>query len=106
MFDIVGLGENSIDEVYRLPAMPQPGTGAAKIRIREHTIFAGGQVATTMVACAALGLRAKYIGVFGNDDGGRLVRRELDGRGVDHADVCGSGPLASPCSYVLATPIR
>ena len=37
MFDIVGLGENSVDEVYRVPALPHPGTSTAKLRVREHT---------------------------------------------------------------------
>ena len=27
MFDVVGLGENSIDEIYQLPTCPQPNSG-------------------------------------------------------------------------------
>jgi sugar/nucleoside kinase (ribokinase family) len=80
---IVGFGENSVDHVYRLPAYPQPGTASSKLQIARHDIRGGGQVATTMAACAALGLPARYVGAFGNDDNADRIRRELDRRGVE-----------------------
>ncbi len=86
MFDVVGLGENSLDEVCRVPELPRPGSAAAKLRIISRSACAGGQVATTMAACAALGLRAKYVGTFGNDAAGEDVRAELEARGVDTSD--------------------
>jgi len=86
MFDIVGFGENSIDHVYRLPAYPVPNGAGAKMRIAAHDVRPGGQVATTLATCAALGLRAKYIGVFGNDRNGELARTALRDRGVDVSD--------------------
>lgn len=86
MLDVVGLGENSIDEVYRLPAWPLPGSPTAKLQIDAREICVGGQVATTMGACATLGLRTKYVGAFGDDEGGRRVREALDARGVDTRD--------------------
>jgi sulfofructose kinase len=79
-WDVVGIGENSVDEVYRLPAAPVPG---AKLPITARRRLAGGQVATAICTCAALGLRAKYVGVFGSDPNGALVRSELTRRGVD-----------------------
>ena len=36
-----------------------------------------------MAACAALGLRSGYIGAFGSDDHGRLIRNALKSGGVD-----------------------
>lgn len=79
--DVVGLGESSIDYVYVLPALPDEGV--SKLPIVSHFSACGGQVATTMVACAALGLRASYVGPIGSDANGVRVRSELTARGVD-----------------------
>src|SRR5215207_2429071 len=82
-FDVLGIGENSLDEIYRLPSLPQPGTATAKMRVRARTRLPGGQVATAMAACATWGLRTAYLGVFGDDENGRVARNALGQRGVD-----------------------
>ena len=87
MFDVVGVGANSVDYVYRLPEFPRPDSPTAKLRIAHHAIACGGQTATTMCTCAAMGLRTRYVGATGNDDNGRLIRDELRRRGVDTAYV-------------------
>jgi sugar/nucleoside kinase (ribokinase family) len=79
-FDVVGIGENSVDVVYRVPGAPAPN---AKLPVSSSRVSCGGQVATTLVTCAAFGLRAAYAGSFGNDDNGRRVREALAGRHVD-----------------------
>jgi sugar/nucleoside kinase (ribokinase family) len=81
--DVVGFGENSIDYVYRLADWPMPGTATAKLPIAAHDVMPGGQVATTLATCAALGLGASYLGVFGDDANGGRMRRELAAAGVD-----------------------
>ena len=86
-WDVIGIGENSVDSVNLLPGYPQPYGPAAKMRIRERRILCGGQMATAMCACASLGLRAKYVGVTGTDDNGRRIRAELKGRNVDISDL-------------------
>jgi sulfofructose kinase len=78
----VGLGENSVDRILRLPARPAFGPGA-KIRVESQPPTVGGQVVTTLCTCAALGLRAAYVGVVGHDAPGALVRDELTRRGID-----------------------
>ena len=82
-FDVVGVGANSVDYVYRLPEFPHPDTQAAKLRITHHAILCGGQTTTALCTCAAMGLRARYVGVTGDDENGTLIRRELKARGVD-----------------------
>jgi sugar/nucleoside kinase (ribokinase family) len=80
---IVGFGENSVDIVYRLPLYPQPRTATAKVMIDRRDVRPGGQVATTLATCARLGLPTRYVGAFGDDDNGRLIRSELERRGLD-----------------------
>jgi sugar/nucleoside kinase (ribokinase family) len=83
MFDVVGVGANSVDYVYRLPDFPAPDGPKAKLRIVQHAISPGGQTATTLCTCASLGLEPTYIGAAGNDDNGELIRDELTNRSVD-----------------------
>lgn len=83
MFDVVGIGASSVDYVYRLPATPDFRGPDSKIRLTGHAVSCGGQVATAMATCAALGLRAAFAGAVGTDDNGRRVTSELARRGVD-----------------------
>ena len=86
VFDVVGIGANSVDYVYRLPAYPERDGPNAKMRISSHSLCCGGQVATALCTCAAMGLHAKYIGATGTDDNGRRVREELARHGIDMID--------------------
>lgn len=89
MFDVAGYGASSIDLVYTLPAYPSPEGPLSKLPIQAHSVQPGGQTATAMAGCAALGLRAAFLGATGNDAHGALVRDALTARGVDlsHAPI-------------------
>jgi len=78
--DVIGYGESSIDEVWVVPTRPE---WDSKSRATRRERLGGGQVATAMVACARLGLRAGYCGVVGDDDSGREVLAGLAAEGVD-----------------------
>jgi len=80
---VAGFGENSVDEIFRLPSWPEPGTAHSKLPIVERRIAPGGQVATTLATCAAFGRETRYLGSFGDDEHGRRIRTALTGRGVD-----------------------
>jgi sugar/nucleoside kinase (ribokinase family) len=86
VFDVVGIGANSVDFVNLLPGYPQQQGTFAKMKIREQTICLGGQMATALATCARLGLKAKYIGATGTDENGRRLRQELERRGVEMSD--------------------
>lgn len=86
LWDVIGIGENSVDYVYRLPTYPEANGPNAKMRISDHSLSCGGQIATTLCTCASLGLRAKYLGATGTDDNGRRIRAELTLRGIDMSD--------------------
>jgi len=56
---------------------------AGKVRIVEEVVSPGGQVASALVACARLGLRAKYVGTVGDDRNGRIQLEDLRASGID-----------------------
>ncbi|OFW02292.1 MAG: hypothetical protein A3J29_22950 [Acidobacteria bacterium RIFCSPLOWO2_12_FULL_67_14b] len=87
-FDVVGVGANSVDYVYRVPRFPLPHGPAAKQAIAAHLVTCGGQTATALCTCAAMGLRTKYVGAIGNDANGARMRAELARRGVDVEHAC------------------
>ncbi|NQW02437.1 MAG: ribokinase [Acidobacteria bacterium] len=79
-FDVVGLGENSVDLLAVVQHFPVPNE---KLEMQDLTTRVGGQVATAVVACARLGQRTRYIGSFGNDAHASLVQAALAGEGID-----------------------
>ncbi len=79
-FDVVGLGQNSMDLVVGLEHFP---VNNSKQRIDDLSWMPGGQVASAIVGCARLGWRTAYIGRFGEDEPGRVGRRSLEDEGVD-----------------------
>ena len=93
--DVVGIGENSVDLVShtrrvclrRRSGQARPAlhlaTPNAKFRASAHVVSCGGQVATTLAGCAALGLRTLYVGTFGDDANGQRARDTLTDAGVD-----------------------
>jgi len=83
-YDAVALGLNAVDHLIVVPAYPEFNT---KIRFLSHTVAAGGQAATAMVALARLGLRSRYIGKVGSDEAGRFQLRSLESEGVESSGV-------------------
>jgi sugar/nucleoside kinase (ribokinase family) len=84
-WDVVGVGENSVDHVLRLPSLPSLAA-ATKMQVRSSTHEPGGQVVTALCTCVAMGLRATYVGAFGSDEDGERLRRTLAARGLDLGD--------------------
>jgi sugar/nucleoside kinase (ribokinase family) len=79
---VVGLGQNSIDLVARVPVFPLSNS---KHHIDALAWIPGGQVASAMVGCARLGWRTCYVGRFGDDDLGARGRASLEDAGVELA---------------------
>ena len=67
--DVIGVGLNATDTV--IPVEEYPARGS-KVEFPGTAALPGGQVATTLVACASWGLRTRYIGKLGQDDAARL----------------------------------
>src|SRR5690606_36359594 len=79
-FDIVTVGENSLDFVAVRGA---GATIAGKQMLEAFRLEPGGQMATAALASARLGLHARYIGAMGDDTWASLVRAPLDAERVD-----------------------
>ncbi len=78
--DVVGLGMNATDTVFVVREFPPLG---GKERVVSASRQAGGQVATALVTCQRLGLRARYIGKVGDDEAGRFQLASLRREGLD-----------------------
>jgi sugar/nucleoside kinase (ribokinase family) len=72
--DVVGLGEISIDEVGRLAASSEEGDKIALVSLERQP---GGTIATTLLGCARLGLRATLLGAVGEDPEARQALAPL-----------------------------
>lgn len=79
-FDVIGLGESSVDLVIDVARFPEPDS---KVRAEALARHPGGQVATAIRALSRLGWRTGFVGSVGDDDEGRLLHRVLQADGVD-----------------------
>jgi sulfofructose kinase len=83
-YDVVGVGECSVDQMCVVPRNPTPGE---KLELVSLQMQGGGQIATAMVACARLGLNARYVGAVGDDAAGHYTIEELRSEAVDASEV-------------------
>ncbi|MBP7865702.1 MAG: hypothetical protein KA419_07100 [Acidobacteria bacterium] len=82
-FEAAALGLNAVDRVLHAETYPPRG---GKVAVNRVEVLPGGQSATAMAACRALGMaRVRYAGKVGDDDFGRLQLESLDRAGVDRA---------------------
>ncbi|MDG2335341.1 MAG: carbohydrate kinase family protein [Myxococcota bacterium] len=95
--DVLGLGENSLDRLVGVRDWPVAGGKQAAL---DSSTAAGGQVASALLGCARLGLRAGYIGAVGADPEAEAVLAPLRAAGVDLTGVQ-SVPGASTRSALI-----
>lgn len=97
-FDAVGVGLNATDTMLIVPRFPAYG---GKVPFTREFYSVGGQVATAMVTCARLGLRAKYIGTVGDDERGRMQMDSLRESGIDIDHVQQRTNCANQSAYII-----
>jgi sugar/nucleoside kinase (ribokinase family) len=97
-FDVVGIGLNATDTLLLVQEFPPY---AGKVPFDREMLSPGGQVATAMVSCARLGLRAKYIGTVGDDLRGDIQRQSLEGTGVDIGSVIVRENCPNQTAYII-----
>jgi sugar/nucleoside kinase (ribokinase family) len=100
-FDVVGIGEISVDHVCVVPSWPASG---GKVRMQQYALQPGGQVATAMLACARLGLRARFLGKVGDDAPGRTATEGLANEGVDVSGVRVVAGASTQTAVILVDP--
>ena len=96
--DVLGIGLNATDTLLLVDEFPPY---AGKVPFTSERLSPGGQVATAIVACARLGLRAKYIGTIGDDDRGRMQRASLEGTGVDSSGLIVRTGCPNQTAYIV-----
>jgi len=99
-FDVIGIGENSLDILATVPHWPTPDE---KLELLNVVSLPGGQAATALVGCARLGCRTQYLGVFGDDEHGRSVERALKAEGVDTRS-CVTARAPNRSAFILVDP--
>jgi sulfofructose kinase len=97
-FDVVGVGLNATDTLLVVARFP---TYAGKAPFEREVISTGGQVASAMVACARLGLRAKYIGTIGDDERGRIQWESLQDTGINLDHVQRRAGCPNQSAYII-----
>jgi sulfofructose kinase len=97
-FDVAGVGLNATDTLVLLPGFPPY---AGKVPFDAEMVSPGGQVATAMVTCARLGLRARYIGTVGDDGQGQVQMESLREAGVNVDGVETRAGCPSQTAYIL-----
>jgi sulfofructose kinase len=97
-FDAVGIGLNATDRLILVPRFPAYG---GKVRYREEFVSTGGEAATAMAACAALGLRTSYIGSVGDDEFGRIQIESLRRSGVDIDHILHRKDCPNQSAYIV-----
>lgn len=97
-FDVVGIGLNATDTLLLVEEFPPY---AGKVPFTREILSPGGQVASAIVCCARLGLRAKYIGSIGDDLRGQIQRESLEGTGVDTSGLIVRAGCPNQTAYIL-----
>lgn len=98
LFDVLGIGLNATDTLLLVDEYPPY---AGKVPFARELLSPGGQVATAMVACSRLGLRAKYIGTVGDDLRGDIQRQSLEGTGVDTSGLILRSNCPNQTAYII-----
>jgi len=79
-FDVIGFGTNAVDFLISVPFYPAYNS---KVELVEYWQKAGGEVASSMVGLARLGLRTAYAGRIGDDHAGEIGLTSLRDERVD-----------------------
>lgn len=100
MAQVLVLGSANADLVVSVPRRP---AGGETVLGSDTVVLPGGKGANTAVAAARAGGRVALLGAVGDDGNGALLRRSLEGAGVDAALVAVSR-RPTGAAYIAVTP--
>ncbi len=96
--DLVGVGLNAADTVVPVREFPARGS---KTEYRGGSLLAGGQVASTVVACQSWGMATRYVGKLGEDDAARLHAEAFLRAGVETRIVTVAGGTSAQSTILV-----
>lgn len=76
--DFVSLGFCSNDYLCLLPEIPLDN----KVQMLTHLVQGGGPAATSAITAARLGLSSAFIGIAGDDEPGKWIKRDFESENV------------------------
>ncbi|RJP69908.1 MAG: carbohydrate kinase family protein [Candidatus Abyssobacteria bacterium SURF_17] len=82
--DVVGVGVAVIDLKVTVSSVPKPEEVVLAYDYHKHH---GGPVANALVTLQRLGMRTQYMGMFGDDEYGRLILDGMNAEGIDTKSV-------------------
>jgi sulfofructose kinase len=97
VFDVVGIGASSIDELLWVARYPEADS---KVPVLRRARRCGGLGATSLVAAAQLGSRAAFAGILDTDEYSQFVIEALAAKGV-HVQHVHVYPGAMPVLSVI-----
>jgi sulfofructose kinase len=97
-FDVVCLGESSVDLITVVDSFPEPD---AKVSSASLDVLSGGQAATAAVACARLGFRSRYVGCLGDDVWGEMIASGLTTEHVEVSAIRRSGARSRTATIIV-----
>lgn len=97
-FDLLGLGQISLDRVGVVERLPVAGE---KTVLQAEHLLPGGQVATAVLAAARLGLRCALAAALGSDEAGERALAPLREAEIDTSRVRRLEGVASRQAWVL-----
>jgi sugar/nucleoside kinase (ribokinase family) len=101
-FDLLVVGELNPDAIL-VGETIEPAYGQVERLVERGTLTVGSSGAIVACGAARLGMRVAYVGVVGDDAGGRFMLDELRARGID-TERCRIDPdRATGLSVVLST---
>lgn len=99
-YDLLVVGELNADLL--LVGDVTPAFGQAEKLIDDATLTMGSSAAIMACGAARLGLRVALAAKVGDDDLGRILRRELEARGVDPAGVVADPALKTGLTVIFS----
>ncbi len=93
---ILGVGVATLDVINHVASCPAEDD---EVRAHRQSLRRGGNVTNSLVVLGQLGHHCSWAGVLAGDEGGRMIRQDLQDHGVDFsAAVTGAGH--TPTSYI------
>jgi len=77
--EVIGFGALNIDNIYGVARILSDGEAV----VADYGQAPGGSAANTIYGLARLGVSAGFLGAVGDDEAGRILRKDLENVGID-----------------------